>query len=98
VRHPGGHPYLVVFDFDAITAVAAGNNKAIKEVKFEETRNINLYAIDPSWRPGRVLFIVAAVGKRILVYKWQTAIKSFSRFRVRRHCRSQWEPSPARPR
>ena len=84
VRQPGGHPYLVIFDFDAISSRGKVNSsKSIKEVKFEETRNVSAFAVDPAWRPGRVLLVVAAVGKRLFVYKWQTAGKTFERFRVR---------------
>ena len=83
MRHPGGHPYLVVFDFDAMALRGKPNSKKVKETKLEETRNISLYAVDPGWVPGKALYIVAAVGKHLLIYKWQSATKTFSRFRVR---------------
>ena len=72
-----------MFDFDAMALRGKPNSKKVKEDKFEETRNISLYGVDPTWVPGKQLYVVAAVGKRLFVYKWQTAVKSFARFRVR---------------
>jgi hypothetical protein len=81
---------VVSFDWTAIlsrgTKAGAGAGPAarpVRESKLAETRGATLFAMDPTWVPGRTLYLVAAVGKRLLVYKWQTATKTFVRFRVR---------------
>jgi len=48
VRVPGGHPYVVIFDLESIAGFRKSNSK-VRENKIEETRSVNVYAIDPTW-------------------------------------------------
>ena len=80
-RVPGGHSYVVVFEIESIRAHLKSNAK-VKETKLNESRLLNLYAIDAHWDQAKPFYLVTAQKRIVAVYLWQAISKSFKKVKL----------------
>ena len=72
---------MVVFEIESIRAHLKSNAK-VKETKLNESRLLNLYAIDAHWDQAKPFYLVTAQKRIVVVYLWQAISKSFKKVKL----------------